>query len=443
MEVFIHDSNLGKKEGNEGLLQVSVPAEEVDKALDQAFKKVVKQLNVPGFRKGKVPRQIFEQRFGVEALYQDAVDILLPKAYSEAVQETGINPVDQPEIEVTQIEKDQPFTFDATVIVEPEVQLGDYKGLEIEKQNTEVTEDEFNKAVEQRLDAMTDMVVKEDGQVEEGDTVNLDFDGYVDGEQFEGGQAEGYDLEIGSGMFIPGFEEQLVGLKVGEEKEVEVTFPEEYHAEELAGKPAVFKTKINEIKAKEVPELDDELASELDSNANNVEEFKANLRQQLEEQKKTDAENAQKEEAITLATDNATIDIPEAMVRTEQDRMMSEFAQRIQQQGLDLNTYFQISGQSEDDLREQMKEDAELRVKTNLTLAAIADAENIEVTDEDVDKELETMSEQFNISVEDIKKTLGNTDLVKNDVRVKKVINLLVDEAKLVESTSEDNKEEA
>ncbi|EGQ3284714.1 TPA: trigger factor [Staphylococcus pseudintermedius] len=432
-----------KKEGNEGLLQVSVPAEEVDKALDQAFKKVVKQLNVPGFRKGKVPRQIFEQRFGVEALYQDAVDILLPKAYSEAVQETGINPVDQPEIEVTQIEKDQPFTFDATVIVEPEVQLGDYKGLEIEKQNTEVTEDEFNKAVEQRLDAMTDMVVKEDGQVEEGDTVNLDFDGYVDGEQFEGGQAEGYDLEIGSGMFIPGFEEQLVGLKVGEEKEVEVTFPEEYHAEELAGKPAVFKTKINEIKAKEVPELDDELASELDSNANNVEEFKANLRQQLEEQKKTDAENAQKEEAITLATDNATIDIPEAMVRTEQDRMMSEFAQRIQQQGLDLNTYFQISGQSEDDLREQMKEDAELRVKTNLTLAAIADAENIEVTDEDVDKELETMSEQFNISVEDIKKTLGNTDLVKNDVRVKKVINLLVDEAKLVESTSEDNKEEA
>ncbi|MDK4137421.1 trigger factor [Staphylococcus pseudintermedius] len=432
-----------KKEGNEGLLQVSVPAEEVDKALDQAFKKVVKQLNVPGFRKGKVPRQIFEQRFGVEALYQDAVDILLPKAYSEAVQETGINPVDQPEIEVTQIEKGQSFTFDATVIVEPEVQLGDYKGLEIEKQNTEVTEDEFNKAVEQRLDAMTDMVVKEDGQVEEGDTVNLDFDGYVDGEQFEGGQAEGYDLEIGSGMFIPGFEEQLVGLKVGEEKEVEVTFPEEYHAEELAGKPAVFKTKINEIKAKEVPELDDELASELDSNANNVEEFKANLRQQLEEQKKTDAENAQKEEAITLATDNATIDIPEAMVRTEQDRMMSEFAQRIQQQGLDLNTYFQISGQSEDDLREQMKEDAELRVKTNLTLAAIADAENIEVTDEDVDKELETMSEQFNISVEDIKKTLGNTDLVKNDVRVKKVINLLVDEAKLVESTSEDNKEEA
>lgn len=428
-----------KKEGNQGLLQVTVPAEEVDKALDQAFKKVVKQINVPGFRKGKVPRQIFEQRFGVEALYQDAVDILLPKAYSEAVVEADINPVDQPEIEVTQIEKGKPFTFDATVTVEPEVQLGDYKGLEITKQATELTDEELEQTIEQRLEAMADMVLKEDGQVEEGDTVNLDFDGYVDGEQFEGGQADGYDLEIGSGMFIPGFEEQLVGLKVGEEKEVEVTFPEEYHAEELAGKPATFKTKINEIKTKEVPELDDELANELDSEADNVEQYKENLRKQLTEQKQTDAENLQKEEAITLATDNATVDIPEAMIKTEEDRMVQEFAQRLQQQGLNLETYFQISGQSEEDLRGQMKDDAEQRVKTNLTLAAIAEAENIEVSEEDVDKELQNMSEQFNISVEDIKNTLGNTDIVKNDVRVKKVIDLLVDEAKLVEAKNEDN----
>ncbi|NHA35762.1 trigger factor [Staphylococcus schleiferi] len=428
-----------KKEGNQGLLQVTVPAEEVDKALDQAFKKVVKQINVPGFRKGKVPRQIFEQRFGVEALYQDAVDILLPKAYSEAVVEADINPVDQPEIEVTQIEKGKPFTFVATVTVEPEVQLGDYKGLEITKQATELTDEELEQTIEQRLEAMADMVIKEDGQVEEGDTVNLDFDGYVDGEQFEGGQADGYDLEIGSGMFIPGFEEQLVGLKVGEEKEVEVTFPEEYHAEELAGKPATFKTKINEIKTKEVPELDDELANELDSEADNVEQYKENLRKQLTEQKQTDAENLQKEEAITLATDNATVDIPEAMIKTEEDRMVQEFAQRLQQQGLNLETYFQISGQSEEDLRGQMKDDAEQRVKTNLTLAAIAEAENIEVSEEDVDKELQNMSEQFNISVEDIKNTLGNTDIVKNDVRVKKVIDLLVDEAKLVEAKNEDN----
>ncbi|WP_194745861.1 trigger factor [Staphylococcus chromogenes] len=430
-----------KKEGNEGLLQVTVPAEEVDKALDQAFKKVVKQINVPGFRKGKVPRPIFEQRFGVEALYQDAVDILLPKAYSNAVEEAGINPVDQPEIEVTQIEKGKEFKFDATVTVEPEVELGDYKGLEIEKQDTELTDEEVETTINQRLEAMADMVIKEDGKVEEGDTVNLDFDGYVDGEQFEGGQADGYDLEIGSGMFIPGFEEQLVGLKVGEEKDVEVTFPEEYHAEELAGKPATFKTKINEIKTKEVPELDDELANELDSEANTVDEYKENLRKQLAESKATEAENVQKEEAITKATDNAKVDIPDAMIKTEEDRMLQEFAQRLQQQGLNLETYFQISGQSEEDLRGQMKEDAEQRVKTNLTLAAIADAENIEASDEDVEKELETMSSQFGISVDDIKSTLGNTDIVKNDVRVKKVIDLLVNEAKFVEATPKEDDE--
>ncbi|MEB7823557.1 trigger factor [Staphylococcus chromogenes] len=430
-----------KKEGNEGLLQVTVPAEEVDKALDQAFKKVVKQINVPGFRKGKVPRPIFEQRFGVEALYQDAVDILLPKAYSNAVEEAGINPVDQPEIEVTQIEKGKEFKFDATVTVEPEVELGDYKSLEIEKQDTELTDEEVETTINQRLEAMADMVIKEDGKVEEGDTVNLDFDGYVDGEQFEGGQADGYDLEIGSGMFIPGFEEQLVGLKVGEEKDVEVTFPEEYHAEELAGKPATFKTKINEIKTKEVPELDDELANELDSEANTVDEYKENLRKQLAESKATEAENVQKEEAITKATDNAKVDIPDAMIKTEEDRMLQEFAQRLQQQGLNLETYFQISGQSEEDLRGQMKEDAEQRVKTNLTLAAIADAENIEASDEDVEKELETMSSQFGISVDDIKSTLGNTDIVKNDVRVKKVIDLLVNEAKFVEATQKEDDE--
>ncbi|MFO3688970.1 trigger factor [Staphylococcus felis] len=431
-----------KKEGNEGVLQVTVPAEEVDKALDKAFKKVVKSINVPGFRKGKVPRAIFEQRFGVEALYQDAVDILLPQAYSNAVVEEGINPVDQPEIEVTQIEKGKELKFNATVTVEPEVELGDYKGLEIAKQETELTDEELEETVKQRLEAMADMVVKEDGQVEEGDTVNLDFDGYVDGEQFEGGQADGYDLEIGSGMFIPGFEEQLVGLKVGEEKDVEVTFPEEYHAEELAGQPATFKTKINEIKTKEVPELDDELANELDSEANTVDEYKANLRKQLEESKQTEAENLQKEEAITLATDNAKIDIPEAMVKTEQDRMLQEFAQRIQQQGLDLETYYQISGQSEEDLRNQMSEDAEQRVKTNLTLNAIADKEDIQVSDEDIDNELETMSKQFNISVEDIKKTLGNTDIVKNDVRIKKVIDLLVKEAKLVDAPEKEDDSE-
>ncbi|HID1566077.1 TPA: trigger factor [Staphylococcus aureus] len=427
-----------KKEGNEGLLTVTVPAEKVNKALDQAFKKVVKQINVPGFRKGKVPRPIFEQRFGVEALYQDAIDILLPDAYGEAIDETDIKPVAQPEVSVTQIEKGKDFIFEATVTVEPEVKLGDYKGLEIEKQETELSDDELQEAIDHSLGHLAEMVVKEDGVVENGDTVNIDFSGSVDGEEFEGGQAEGYDLEIGSGSFIPGFEEQLEGMKVDEEKDVVVTFPEEYHAEELAGKEATFKTKVNEIKFKEVPELTDEIANELDAEANTVDEYKENLRKRLAEQKDTDAENVEKEEAITKATDNTTIDIPEAMVNTELDRMVSEFAQRIQQQGLDLQTYFQISGQDETQLREQMKDDAEQRVKTNLTLTAIAEAEKIEATDEDIDKELEKMSKQFNISVEDIKNTLGNTDIIKNDVRIQKVIDLLRGNAKFVEGTKED-----
>lgn len=428
-----------KREGNEGVLTVTVPAEKVDKAIDQAFKKVVKQINVPGFRKGKVPRPIFEQRFGVEALYQDAVDILLPEAYGEAIDETGIKPVDQPEINVTSIEKGSEMTFEANVVVEPEVQLGDYKGLEIEKQNVELTDEELQESIDHQLGHLAEMVVKEDGAIENGDTVNIDFDGYVDGEQFEGGQAEGYDLEIGSGSFIPGFEEQLVGVKTGEEKDVNVTFPEEYHAEELAGKEATFKTKVNEIKFKDVPELTDEIANELDAEANTVDEFKENLRKRLTEQKETDAENNQKEEAISKASNNATIDVPEAMINTELDRMVQEFGQRMQQQGLNLETYFQISGQDESQLREQMKDDAEERVKTNLTLTAIADAEEVEVSDDDIDKELEKMSGQFNISVEDIKQTLGNTDIVKNDVRIQKVIDLLVDEAKFVEPSKDDS----
>ena len=423
-----------KKEGNEGVLTVTVPAEKVNKA----FKKVVKQINVPGFRKGKVPRPIFEQRFGVEALYQDAVDILLPEAYGEAIEETEINPVAQPEVNVTQIEKGKDFIFEATVTVEPEVKLGDYKGLEIEKQETDLSDEELQESIDHSLSHLAEMVVKEDGAVENGDTVNIDFSGSVDGEEFDGGQAEGYDLEIGSGSFIPGFEEQIEGMKTGDEKDVVVTFPEEYHAEELAGKEATFKTKVNEIKFKDVPELNDEIANELDSDAENVDEYKENLRKRLSEQKATEAENTEKEEAINKATENASIDIPEAMINTELDRMIQEFGQRIQQQGLDLQTYYQISGQNEEQLRDQMKDDAEQRVKTNLTLTAIADEENIEVSDEDIDKELEKMSSQFNISVEDIKSTLGNTDIVKNDVRIQKVIDLLRDNAKYVEATKED-----
>ncbi|WP_147640730.1 MULTISPECIES: trigger factor [Mammaliicoccus] len=418
-----------KKEGNQGLLTVTVPKEEVDKGLDKAFKKVVKQINVPGFRKGKMPRPLFEQRFGVESLYQDALDFILPEAYGNAVEEAEINPVDRPEIDVTQMEKGKELIFEATVTVEPEVELGEYKGLAIEKQDREVTDEEFEEALNDAVSRQAELTVK-DGEIAEGDVANINFDGYVDGEAFEGGQAEGYDLEIGSGSFIPGFEEQLIGLKANDSKDVVVTFPEEYHAEELAGKEATFKTEINEVKGKEVPELDDELAQELDESVKTVDEYKENLRKDLEEAKVNQADATEKEEAITKASDNATVDIPEAMINTELDRMMQEFEQRISQQGLNLDLYYQFSGQSEEELKAQMKEDAEKRVKTNLTLRAIADAENIEISDEDVEAELTKMSEQFGLSVEDIKSTLGNNDILVNDLKIQKVIDLLVNESK-------------
>ncbi|MCH4984082.1 trigger factor [Macrococcoides goetzii] len=419
-----------KQEGNEGLLTVTVPEEEVKAGLDKAFAKVVKQVNVPGFRKGKMPRQMFEQRFGVESLFQDALDIILPDAYANAIDEVGINPVDRPEIDVEQMEKGKELIFTAKVTVEPEVELGDYKGLEVEKFETEVTEEELNEAINADLARKAELVVKEEGEVAEGDVVNLDFDGYVNDEAFEGGKAEGYDLEIGSGQFIPGFEEQLVGTKVGDEKDVNVTFPEEYHAEELAGKEAVFKVKINEVKSKEVPELDDEMAKELDESVDSVDAYKTKYKADLEEQKKLQAENDTKESLVMQAVENAKVDIPEAMINTELDRMMQEFEQRIAQQGLNLELYFQFSGQTEEQLKESMKVDAEQRVKTNLTLAAIANAENIEVSDADVDAELTKMSEQFGMSVEDIKAALGNGAILKDDLRIQKAIDVLVSESK-------------
>lgn len=419
-----------KQEGNEGVLTVTVPAEEVNAGLDKAFKKVVKQVNVPGFRKGKMPRQMFEQRFGAEALYQDALDFILPDAYASAVEEAGINPVDRPEIDIEQMEKGKELIFTAKVIVEPEVELGDYKGLEVEKEDTEVTEEDLNKAIEADLARKAELVVKEEGEVAEGDVVNLDFDGYVNDEAFEGGKAEGYDLEIGSGQFIPGFEEQLIGTKVGDEKDVNVTFPEEYHAEELAGKEAVFKVKINEVKSKEVPELDDEMAKELDESVDSVDAYKEKYKKDLQEQKTLQAENNMKESLIAQAVENAKVDIPEAMINTELDRMMQEFEQRIAQQGLNLDLYYQFSGQTEEQLKESMKADAEARVKTNLTLAAIAKAENIEVSDADVDAELSKMSEQFGLSVDDIKAALGNGEVLKDDLRIQKAIDVLVKESK-------------
>ncbi|MBL4965923.1 trigger factor [Bacillus halotolerans] len=416
-----------KQKGNEGVLTVEVDAETFKTALDDAFKKVVKQVSIPGFRKGKIPRGLFEQRFGVEALYQDALDILLPVEYPKAVEEAGIEPVDRPEIDVEKIEKGESLIFTAKVTVKPEVKLGEYKGLGVEKDDTAVTDEDVQNELKALQERQAELVVKEEGAVEEGNTVVLDFEGFVDGEAFEGGKAENYSLEVGSGSFIPGFEDQLVGLEAGAEKDVEVTFPEEYHAEDLAGKPAVFKVKIHEIKAKELPELDDEFAKDIDEEVETLAELTEKTKKRLEEAKENEADAKLREELVLKASENAEIDVPQAMIDTELDRMLKEFEQRLQMQGMNLELYTQFSGQDEAALKEQMKEDAAKRVKSNLTLEAIAKAENLEVTDEEVDAELSKMAEAYNMPVENIKQAIGSTDAMKEDLKVRKAIDFLVE----------------
>ncbi|KXZ15348.1 trigger factor [Bacillus nakamurai] len=416
-----------KQEGNEGVLTVEVDAETFKTALDDAFKKVVKQVSIPGFRKGKIPRGLFEQRFGVEALYQDALDILLPVEYPKAIEEAGIEPVDRPEIDVEKIEKGESLIFTAKVTVKPEVKLGDYKGLGIEKDDTAVTDEDVQNELKALQERQAELVVKEEGAVENGDTVVLDFEGFVDGEAFEGGKAENYSLEVGSGSFIPGFEEQLTGLEAGAEKDVEVTFPEEYHAEDLAGKPAVFKVKIHEIKAKELPELNDEFAKDIDEEVETLAELTEKTKKRLEEAKENEADAKLREELVLKASENAEADVPQAMIDTELDRMMKEFEQRLQMQGMNLELYTQFSGQDENALKEQMKEDAAKRVKSNLTLEAIAQAENLEVTDEEVEAELTKMAEAYNMPVENIKQAIGSTDAMKEDLKVRKAIDFLVE----------------
>lgn len=422
-----------KQEGNEGVLTIEVSAEEFDKGLDQAFKKVVKKVQIPGFRKGKVPRKIFENRFGIESLYQDAVDIVLPSAYTNAVEETGIEPVEQPEVDIDEIEQGKPLVFTAKVTVKPEVKLGEYKALEVEEETVEVTDEDVEQAIETQREQHAELVVKEEGNIADGDTVVIDFEGFLGDEPFEGGKGENHSLEIGSGQFIPGFEEKLVGKEAGEESEIEITFPEEYHAEDLAGKDATFKVKIHEIKTKELPELDDEFAKDLDEEVESLEEYKTKKKAELEEQKKQDAENQKRETLVEKASDNAEVDVPEAMVTTELDRMIKEFEQRLQMQGMTMEMYFQFSGQDENALKEQMKDDAQKRVKTNLTLEAIFDEENLEVSETDVTEELEKMSTMYQTDVEQLKQMLGgNTDAIKDDLKFKKAIDFLAKESKTV-----------
>ncbi|EAC4532261.1 trigger factor [Listeria monocytogenes] len=418
-----------KQEGNVGKLTFEIEQEKVKESLDRAFVKVRKTLNVPGFRKGKVPRQIFNQRFGEEALYQDALDILLPEVYSAAIDEAGIDPVDTPQVNIESMEKGETWVLTAEVTVKPEVKLGDYKGLEVEKRETELTTEELEAELKQLQERQAELVVKEDAPAENGDTVILDFEGFKDGVAFEGGQAENHSLELGSGQFIPGFEEKLVGLKAGDEADIELTFPEEYHAEDLAGQPVVFKVKLHEIKTKEVPALDDELAKDIDEEVETLDELKEKISKRLQEAKEESVAQAKQEEVIAKAVENAEVDIPHAMVHHEADHLMNHFAQDLQAQGLTPELYYQFTGQTEEAMHAQMEKDAEKRVKMNLVLEAIAEAENIEPTEEAIDEEISTLAEKYGMEKDAVRAALGDMSELKSDLKIRKAIDVLLDSA--------------
>ncbi|MBY7143235.1 trigger factor [Virgibacillus sp. NKC19-3] len=423
-----------QQEGNTGVLTFGVTADEFETALDQAFKKVRKDIELPGFRKGKIPRKLFESRFGVESLYQDAVDLILQDAYRKAIDETGIQPIEQPEVDIETLERGKDVVFTANVNVKPEATLGQYKGLEVEEQSSEVTDEEVDEAIEKLQQEHVELVVKEEGTIEEGDTVVMDFEGFMDGEPFEGGKAENHSLEIGSGQFIPGFEEQLIGKDLDAETSINLTFPEDYHAEELAGKEATFQVKIHEVKYKEFPELDDEFAKDVDEEAETLDELKQKKREELESQKEQEAERQKRDTLLEKAAENTQVEIPDAMVDTELDQMIKEFEQQLQQQGMTMEMYTQFSGQDEDAMKEQMREDAEKRVKTNLTLEAIVHAENLEATDEDVDAELDNMAGMYGIEKDQLKQILGgNAEAIKEDLKFKKALDFLVEQSKTVE----------
>lgn len=418
-----------KQEGNVGKLTFEIEQEKVKEGLDRAFVKVRKTLNVPGFRKGKVPRQIFNQRFGEEALYQDALDILLPEVYSAAIDEAGIDPVDTPQVNIESMDKGETWVLTADVTVKPEVKLGDYKGLAVEKRETELTTEELEEELKQLQERQAELVVKEDAPAENGDTVILDFEGFKDGVAFEGGQAENHSLELGSGQFIPGFEEKLVGLKAGDEADIELTFPEEYHAEDLAGQPVVFKVKLHEIKTKEVPALDDELAKDIDEEVETLDELKEKISKRLQEAKEDSVAQAKQEEVIAKAVENAEVDIPHAMVHHEADHLMNHFAQDLQAQGLTPELYYQFTGQTEEAMHAQMEKDAEKRVKMNLVLEAIAEAENIEPTEEAIDEEIATLAEKYGMEKDAVRAALGDMSELKSDLKIRKAIDVLLDSA--------------
>ncbi|MBM6935588.1 trigger factor [Enterococcus cecorum] len=413
---------------NEGVLTFSIPQEEIQQGLTIAFNKVKGNLNVPGFRKGKVTRQVFNRMFGEEALYEDALNAVLPKAYDAAVAEAGLDVVAQPKIDVKSMEKGQDWVITAEVTVKPEVKLGEYKNLTVAKQEREVTDADVEERLNQKRNQQAELVVVEE-PAKEGDTVVIDFEGFKDGVAFEGGKGENYSLELGSGSFIPGFEDQLVGAKAGDDVEVKVTFPEDYQAEDLAGQEAIFKVKVHEVKEKELPELDDEFAKDVDDEVETLDELKAKIREELTATKASQAEEAVHDEALRKAVENAeVVELPHVMVHDEVHRAMDEFLNNMQRQGISPEMYYQLTNSTEADLHKQFEQDAELRVKTNLVIEAIAKAENLEATEEEIEKEIAELAETYNMPVDQVKRLL-TTDMLSHDITMKKAIDLVTSTA--------------
>ena len=419
-----------KLEHNMAKLTVEVAAEDVEKALQAAYLKQRKQINIPGFRKGKVPRQMIEKMYGPEVFYDEAANNMIPDAYAKAYDESELDIVSQPKIEVVQMEKGKPFIFTAEVATKPEVTLGDYKGLKVDKVSTRVTQKEVDEEIEKERERNARTIEVTDRAVQDKDEVTLDFEGFVDGVAFEGGKGEDYPLTIGSGSFIPGFEEQLIGAEIDKEVEVNVTFPKEYHSEELAGKDATFKCTVHTIKAKELPELDDEYASEV-SECETMDAYRAEVKKNIKERKERTGKEKKENQAVDQAIENAQMDIPEAMIEFQVRQMADDFARRIQQQGLTVEQYFQFTGMTAEKMMEEMRPQAEKSIKTRLVLEAIVKAENIEVSDERVEEELTKMAEAYQMEVEKLKEFMGENEKkqIKEDLAVQEAITLLVNES--------------
>ena len=420
-----------KLEKNMAKLTIEVSAEELEKAIEGAYQKNKNQISVPGFRKGKVPRQMIERMYGKEIFYEDAANALIPDAYEKALDECEEDIVSSPSINVVQIEAGKPFIFTAEVALKPEVKLGKYKGVEVEKAEISVSDEEVDAEINRERERNARNIEVTDRAVKDGDMTVIDFEGFVDGVAFEGGKGENYPLTIGSGAFIPGFEEQLVGAEIGKEVEVNVTFPEEYHAEDLKGKAAVFKCTVKEIKEKELPALDDEFAAEV-SEFETLAEYKADVKGKLEESKAKEAKDAKEAAVIEAIVKDAEMEIPEAMIATQQRQMVDEFAQRMQMQGLTMEQYFQFTGASYEQMIAQVKPQAEKRIQSRLVLEAIAKAEKIEVSDADLEEELKVMAEAYQMELEKVKELLPEKSMVqiKEDIAVRKAAEFAVENAK-------------